>query len=172
MSIEKLIFTIVADDRPGVVQMVSDAILEHEGNWLESSLSQLCGQFAGIVQIAVDQNNRQALIDKLLKLSAKGVDITLRIETDHTNIDSNEVIELMVEANDRPGIVEEIASSLAEVKVNVQQMETYCESASMAGYSLFVAQLLVSLPAEFSAENLQTTLENVSDDVMVSILTD
>ena len=66
--------------------------------------------------------------------------------------------------------MEEIASALALSNVNVEQMITECESASMAGYELFRAQLRVVLPEALSVEQLESALENVSDDLMVSFV--
>jgi glycine cleavage system regulatory protein len=171
MNSEKLVITLFAEDRPGVVRLLSDTILEHSGNWLESSLSRLCGQFAGIIHIGVSEPQCPQLIAALDALSADGLNVTV-----HSGVkelpDSNAgtAIELIVEANDRPGIVEEISSALAKINVNVEQMETSCESASMAGYQIFIGSLWVSLPDGCTTEHLEQALEDVSDDLIVSIV--
>lgn len=173
MNADKLIITLFAEDKPGVLQKVSDTVLEHDGNWLESSLSRLCGQFAGIVHLAVDKKNKAALMSALQGLATEGITVSIHDElADSPDELSGTPIEVIVEANDRPGIIDEIASALAEVKVNIEQMETACESASMAGYQLFIANLLVALPADLSVEQLEEALENVSDDLIVSIVAD
>lgn len=48
-----LILTVIADDRPGLVDSLAATIGEHAGNWLESNMSQLAGKFAGILRIGV-----------------------------------------------------------------------------------------------------------------------
>lgn len=172
MNSERLVITLFAEDRPGIVRTLSDTILEHGGNWLESSLSRLCGQFAGIIHVGVDVTKHSELVASLKALSGDGLNIA--IHTDFKELpDSNaeSAIELIVEANDRPGIVEEISSALAEISVNVEQMETSCESASMAGYQMFIASLWVTLPNACDVEQLEQALENVSDDLIVSIVT-
>lgn len=171
MNSEKLVITLFAEDRPGVVQLLSDTILEHGGNWLESSLSRLCGQFAGIVHVGVGNSKRSELLTALEALSAEGLNITVHADVKQLPDTAAETaVELIVEANDRPGIVEEISSALAEINVNVEQMETSCESASMAGYQMFIASLWVALPDGCDTEQLEQALENVSDDLIVSLV--
>ena len=170
MNPDNLIITVVASDRPGIVQRLSDTILAHNGNWLESRLSRLCGQFAGIVHVAVVHERQDDLLESLQALADEGIQITVQhVQADAEIVDMETAISISVEANDRPGIVEEISSALARADVNVVQIDTACESASMAGYALFKAQLLVTLPEEFTVEQLEAALENVSDDLMTSI---
>lgn len=171
MNTEKLVITLFSKDRPGIVQTLSDAVLAHKGNWLESSLSRLCGQFTGIVHLEVAADKKQALIDGLDKLSADGIHVTVQthdgFEPDEGSING---VQIAIEANDRPGIVEEISYALSQANVNVEHMDTEVESASMAGYTLFKAHLFLALPDDLSEEQLEQVLESVSDDLMVSVL--
>lgn len=173
MQPEKIIITLFAKDRPGIVQALSDVVLQHQGNWLESSLSRLCGQFAGIVHIEVPVPKKQALLHSFTQMAEQGIHISVQsnagIETEDGSV---EAVQIMIEANDRPGIVEEIASSLAVQKINVDHMDTEVESASMAGYQLFRAHLFLALPDGLGESELEAALERVSADVMVSIVED
>lgn len=171
MSTEKIVVTLFAKDSLGIVRKVSDAILENNGNWLESSLSRLCGQFAGIVHIAVNSGDKPILLEDFKRLESEGIVVTEQ-DTEGLELAAEEVnaLQILVEANDRPGIVEEISAVLAQQQVNVESMDTECESASMAGYSIFRAHLFLALPEELSEEELEEALEGVSDDLMVSVL--
>lgn len=173
MNTERLVITLFAKDRPGIVQTLSDAILANQGNWLESSLSRLCGQFTGIVHLEVASDKKQALLTGLSKLSGDGIQVTVQaydgFEPDEGSING---VQIAIEANDRPGIVEEISSALSQANVNVEHMDTEVESASMAGYTLFKAHLFLALPNDLSDEQLEAVLEGVSDDLMVSVLED
>ena len=46
-----LIMTIIGADRPGLVQLVASRVADHGGNWLESRMCHLGGQFAGIARV-------------------------------------------------------------------------------------------------------------------------
>ena len=78
MSTEKIVITLFAKDTPGIVRKVSDVVLENDGNWLESSLSRLCGQFTGIVHIAINSGEKAGLIAAFAQLEAVGIYVTVR----------------------------------------------------------------------------------------------
>ena len=171
MSTEKIIITVFAKDRPGIIRSLSDTVLANKGNWLESSLSRLCGQFTGIVHIAVESGNKPKLINALETLSDEAIEVTVQnaegVKTDDIEVNG---LQILVEANDRPGIVKEIAEALTAENVNVDNIDTEIESASMAGYPIFRAHLFLAMPEDLSEDDLEDILEGVSDDVMVSIL--
>ena len=66
-------FTIIGPDRPGIVAEVSDIVAQHQGNWMESHMANLAGQFAGIVQVQVEPANKAPLSDALRALSEQGL---------------------------------------------------------------------------------------------------
>jgi len=171
MSTEKIIITLFAKDRPGIVRALSDTVLANEGNWLESSLSRLCGQFTGIVHIAIESGNKASLVAALNTMNDDGIHVTVRdaegVKTDDIEVNG---LQILVEANDRPGIVKEITEALASENVNVDNIDTEVESASMAGYQIFRAHMFLAMPDDLSEDDLEEVLESVSDDVMVSIL--
>lgn len=170
MSTEKIIITLFAKDRPGIVRALSNAVLTHDGNWLESSLSRLCGQFTGIVHLEVSDIKKHRLLKDFADMSDDGIFVT--VQDAQGIVDNQEVngLQILVEANDRPGIVKEITEALAVENVNVDNIDTEVESASMAGYPIFKAHMFLAMPDDLSEDDLADVLEGVSDDVMVSIL--
>ena len=48
-----LVLTVIGTDRPGLVESIAAVVAAHGGNWLESRMARLGGQFAGIVRIEV-----------------------------------------------------------------------------------------------------------------------
>jgi len=169
MNNKNLIFTVFSKDRPGIIKSVSDTVLGHQGNWLESQFSRLCGRFTGIAKVSIPDHEETAFTNELMVLAKQGITITVHSSTgleESTTV--NQPVAIEVEANDRPGIVDEIASALSAQHINIEKLTTECESASMAGYSLFKATVTVTLPQGVSEEALESVLEGVSDDVMVS----
>ncbi|HAW24640.1 MAG TPA: glycine cleavage system protein R, partial [Pseudomonas sp.] len=43
---DHLVLTVIAEDQPGLVECLAKCIAEHGGNWLESRMSRMAGQFA------------------------------------------------------------------------------------------------------------------------------
>jgi glycine cleavage system regulatory protein len=70
---------------------------------------------------------------------------------------------------DRPGIVHEITEVLAQHGVNVQELETTVQSASMSGESLFIAHARIFVPPEVDLSRLQDELEDLANELMVDI---
>ena len=162
------ILTVFARDKPGIVRKISDIVLSCQGNWLESSLSRLGGQFVGIVSVTIPDSFLNEFKKKLSDIVAEG--ITVKIHSfNQENAFEGKSAKIVVEANDRHGIIDEISSALAQKGVNVEKMVSECESASMAGYDLFKAEILVTLPKRFTINKLQTLMEDVSDDLMVTV---
>ena len=163
-----LVLTVIGDDKPGLVEALSRAIASNSGNWLESSMSQLAGKFAGILRVSVTDTEAEKLIAALQNLSP---DLKLLIERAAADGagDSSLSVALNLVANDRPGIIREISRALAGLSINVENLSTRCVSAPMSGETLFKAEALLKVPAGFKLERLQLELEDLADDLIVEI---
>ena len=60
-----LVLTVLGEDRPGLVEALAHIIAAHEGNWVESRMAHLAGQFAGILRASVPDGNAAALLTAL-----------------------------------------------------------------------------------------------------------
>ena len=50
-----LVMTIIGKDRTGLVESLAALVAEHGGNWLESRMCRLGGEFAGILQASAPE---------------------------------------------------------------------------------------------------------------------
>lgn len=163
-----LLITVIADDRPGIVERLAATINQHQGNWLESSLSRLAGKFAGILSVSVADDQLQPLSDALQQLADEG--IRLSVETAlNKQAETGQPLQLSVTGNDRPGIVKEISARLTGLNVNVEKLHTYCESAAMTGELLFNLRATLRLPLTTDRDQVRENLEELSNDLMVEI---
>ncbi len=71
--------------------------------------------------------------------------------------------------NDHPGIVHDITTLLAKHKISVQEFETRVEGASMGGGDLFKATAQLLIPETADIDLLETELEDLANDLMVTI---
>jgi glycine cleavage system regulatory protein len=163
-----LVLTVIADDKPGLVESLSEVIAEHKGNWLESSMSQLAGKFAGILRVSVSRQDVDALVAALNRLSSELKLVIEQVEIKEPG-EQPRTVELSLVGNDRPGIVREISHALAVLSVNVEQLSTRCESAPMSSDILFRTSASLKVPQDVSLEDLQWCLERLADDLMVEI---
>src|SRR4030095_2903304 len=114
-----LVMTVIGVDRPGLVQMVATRVADHGGNWLESRMCRLGGEFAGILRVHVPEENRAALEQALAKVN--GLSIVLQPDGATPPATEPRFAFLEVVGPDRPGIVREISHALAAQGVNVEE---------------------------------------------------
>ena len=75
-----LVMTVVGRDRPGLVELVSRLIAGHGGNWLESRMCRLGGEFAGILRVELEEARAGALTQELHALEAQGLKVVLQTD--------------------------------------------------------------------------------------------
>lgn len=158
--------TIITDDRPGIIDRLANTIRRHQGNWLESSMARLAGKFAGILLIDVPEAHQDDLLVAVKALEQDGLKIIVESAV-ATTAERGRYLDILVTANDRPGIVGEISRILAESRVNIEQLNTWCDNAPMSGETLFQLEAQIQLPLDLAPEQLQSTLESLSDDLVV-----
>src|SRR6185437_9456716 len=108
-----LVMTVIGNDRPGLVDSVASIVAEHGGNWLESRMSRLAGQFAGIVHVEVPAENELALTKALKTLDARGLTVVVH-SGQRKAAAGRQTSVLEIVGQDRPGIVRQISHTLAE----------------------------------------------------------
>ena len=164
-----IVLTIMADDQPGIVQSVSTVLHKHGGSWTQSSMSSLAGQFAGILLVSLPGEHSIACQQELHGLESQGLRVVAHIsdKTDETEKTSEYILNLV--GNDRPGIVHDITAILANHNVNVRDLETVVEAASMGGAELFRAKAELLVPASTDIDVLANELEDLANDLMVDI---
>ena len=164
-----LVMTLLGNDRPGLVDSVADLVAEHDGNWLESRMSRLGGQFAGILRVEIPGERQEALIESLKTLGPKGLTVT--VHAGRPAQESSEIKEVLLEVvgHDHPGIVRQITKALAAHHVNVEELDTECASAPMSGEMLFQASARVRLPETCDLKSLRDDLEKIAADLVVEL---
>jgi glycine cleavage system regulatory protein len=164
------IISFIGEDRPGLVEALSEVISKHGGNWLESRLSQLAGKFTGLISISLPEESLAALQADLKGLSE--ADISVRVTpcmgqlTDH---EQTQLITLTILGPDRPGIVREIAAALSSRAINVVDMESFVSSAPMSAELLFHARVEAELPDPGDLEELGDSLDAIANEMDVDI---
>jgi glycine cleavage system regulatory protein len=164
-----LVLTLIGEDRPGLVGLLSQAVADHDGNWLESRMSRLAGRFAGILRASVPEANADALVAALRALESHGLRVVVE-RSMHSDAESEfRRIPLELVGSDRPGIVREISQALASRNINVEELLTECSSAPMSGEILFTAKASLRIPQGAPLDELNDALEEIADDLMVEL---
>ena len=72
-----LVVTVIGNDRPGIVERLSEVVLAAGANWEESRMARLAGKFAGILRINVDAAKADPLASGLRALTSDGLTIVV-----------------------------------------------------------------------------------------------
>jgi glycine cleavage system regulatory protein len=165
-----LVMTVIGPDLPGLVELLASTITAHGGNWLESRMGHLGGQFAGILRIQVPEESAESMTRALRGLESNQVSVVVNRDDPSEVTDSAQtVLNLEVIGHDRPGIVSEISRVLAGFKINVEQLETECLSAPMSGEMMFQARARIALPQACEEREVRAELEQIASDLMVEL---
>lgn len=165
----EIIFTIIAEDRPGLVETVSEVVARYSGNWVDSSMAHLGGEFAGIVCVEIPDGRVSQFEKDLAALESQEIEIHVRKsrKPDFEPDGKRAAIELT--GADHPGIVHEVSRALAKLGANIEALHTEVYSASMSGDQMFNAQVKILLPEHLKLEEVTDALEAIANDIMVDI---
>lgn len=164
-----LVMTVIGKDRPGLVESVARIVADYEGNWLESRMCRLGGEFAGILRIHVAGEREGEMTQALEGLQAHGLSVVVRPDHAGEVAPGDRLASLEIVGQDRPGIVRQISEALARQKVNVEELRTECRSAPMSGETLFVAQATLQIPESCNVAGLKQELEKIAADLLVDV---
>lgn len=161
-----LVITVLGADRPGLVSSLADTVASHGGNWLESRMAHLAGQFAGIVKIECDSTRADFLVRELQAPNGSGLAITVARE-DAVEPAERRTLAVEVVGADRPGIVRELSVAVAGAGGNIEELTTGLESAPMSGHPMFRAHGVISIPEDTEIEVLISAIEHLGGDLTV-----
>ena len=164
---QALVMTLIGRDRPGLVESLAAIIEEHGGNWEESRMVQLAGEFAGLLRIQAPAGGAGELEAALRRI--EGVSVIVARALDEPAAPDTRFLELEVVGQDHGGIVHGLAAALAASGVNVEELETEVVDAPMSGEQLFKASARLRAPVALTLEELRSDLERLAADLIVEV---
>jgi glycine cleavage system regulatory protein len=162
-----LVMTIIGPDRTGLVEAVARAVATHDGNWLESRMCRLGGEFAGILRVEVPSEKKAALLGALQAIS--GLKVIVGSGESKALAKNARETKMEIIGQDRPGIVREISSALARAGVNVEEFSSEVISGAMSGEAIFKASARLQLPEGCDLLSLRMELEKIAADLLVDV---
>ena len=165
-----LVLTVLATDRTGLVELLAERIAAAGGNWEESRMARLAGQFAGILLVTCEAARCDELAAAIRTLDAAGLQVTIRsASSDTSRVAPGARLRLELTGADRPGIVRDVSRVLAERGVNVEELESEVSSAPMSAEPLFTARARLRVPPGLALGDLRSGLEALAGELMVDL---
>lgn len=162
-------FAIIGPDRPGLVELMSDAVVAHGGNWLDSRMASLANYFVGVARVSIPEQHAEAFATALRRLEETGLRVMLEPADKVFTGTSTHKLVIQLMGHDHPGIVREISRVLHKHGVNISELKTGAEGGPMSGETIFRATAEIDLPSTLVIEQLKNDLEALSHEIMVDL---
>ncbi|MEJ2143277.1 MAG: ACT domain-containing protein [Gammaproteobacteria bacterium] len=150
-----LVISAIGNDRPGIVNSVSQMIVEHKGNITSSRMMAMGGEFSLMLMVEGDS----AVIEKIQStLPDMEASLGLTIVSKHTEAKPGTArvpCNINVVSMDHPGIVQQVADFFSSRDVNIEEMNTDTYPAAHTGTPMFALNMVVSLPADMKVAPLR-----------------
>lgn len=171
MAAKYISLTAIGKDKPGLVSAIAKVLFEYKCNIEDSTMTILHGQFAMILILSLPKNvNPKNLCSKLQK-SAKALGMSLSYSelSSFTPKKPNFVnpYVISVYGADKPGIVFNVSSFLAEYKINITDVQTTLSKNK--GKKTYIMIIEVEIPKKVSVSETKKKLLALAHSLNVVI---
>jgi glycine cleavage system transcriptional repressor len=151
-----LVISALGKDRPGIVNKLSEAILEDGCNITDSRMTVLGGEFA--IMLMVEGNwNTLGKLEEVIPGLGKSLGLTIISERTEEKRADTGLLPYAVEvvAMDHPGIVHNLAGFFSQRNINIEDMVTSTYAAAHTGTPMFSVNMSVGIPSETHIASLR-----------------
>src|SRR5271155_4257358 len=163
-----LVLTFVGDDRPGLVNAISEKVVVCGATWLESRSVRLAGKFAGVVLVSVPDDRLTEFKLALRDLAPAGLRIAIERGAPAAEKPAR-IVSLDILGRERPGIVRDVTRALSRLGVNIEEFMSGLESEPFTGAEMFRARARLSVPDGLKLDDLRKALERLAGEIMVDL---
>lgn len=164
-----LVVTAIGADRPGLVRLLSERAQGFGANWAGSRMTNLAGQFAGIVHLDVPVSNAEPLAQALRGLEASGLRILIAQSATPAPPPGRRIVTLELTGVDRPGIMHDLSRNLAERGVSIDDLHTEIVGNGASAEHLFKVRAVLVVPETLSNDALRGVLEKLASEMMLDM---
>ncbi|NNJ97805.1 MAG: glycine cleavage system protein R [Gammaproteobacteria bacterium] len=163
---EQLVITALGDDRPGIVDELSNALFKHKLNIEDSRMSVLGGEFAVLLLVGGPE---QAIDDFIADVAGLEESLNMKIMVKLTRSAAKHstmvTYTVKVVAMDNPGIVHNLASFFSSRQINIVDLNTERYAAAHTATPMFAVNMNISVPAEIPLNQLREEFINMCDEL-------
>ena len=156
----KLVISALGEDRPGIVDELSNIIYKHSLNIEDSRMTVLGGEFAILLLVSGDQSSIDAIQTQVHEIEqALQMRLLIKVTSDSSPIENAIPYAVEVAALDHPGIVNNISSFFSERDINI--VDLYGDR--KAEEFVLIGQL--EIPEQWDIRMLQADLEQMGSEL-------
>jgi glycine cleavage system transcriptional repressor len=167
-----LVLSVLGTDRPGLVDEISQFILDRGGNIEESRMSVLGGEFGAMLLIGGPEPAIAAIESDIQTLTATA---PLRLMAKRTAAPASHThagalaYRLTATTLDHPGIVKQVSGLLAEHGVNIVRAECSARPGPWSGAPVFHLEMTLAVPTQGDVGSLREALKHLGADEGIDI---
>ncbi len=161
-----LVISAIGKDRPGIVDALSQTVLDCGCNIGDSRMAVLGGEFAVIMVLSGNWNSVAKLESALSRLEKK-LDLQVQCKRTEPRTGTDNLIPYGVEvvAVDHPGIVHDVANFFARRSINIEDVYTSRYPAPHTGAPMFTLHMTVGIPADTSIATVRGEFMDFCDEL-------
>jgi len=165
-----LILTAVGPDQVGLVEKISQFIVQHGCNIEDSKMAVFCGEFALIILITGESGTLVKTANAYHELEIH-TGLTISIKTPSTRKPTESFLPYRLTAScmDHPGIVHKLSQILSRHGVNIESMETKTYAAPVSGTPIFRLEAVVSIPAKTNINALRERFAEIQREENIDV---
>lgn len=159
-----LVISALGEDRPGIVNDLSKAILEHGCNIEDSRMTVLGGEFAAILLVQGKWNTLAKIENALPEIERQLGMIIISKRTGERTVGADLLpYGVDVISMDHPDIVNNLAGFFSERGINIEDMTTSTYAAAHTGTPMFAVHMTVGIPADLHIARLREEFMDYCD---------
>ena len=162
----QLVISALGEDRPGIVDELSNIIYTHALNVEDSRMSVLGGEFAILLLVSGEQSAIDAIQSQLSEIEQSlKMRLLLKPTTEADGAKITAPYSVEVSALDNPGIVRHIANFFSNQNINIVNLQTERYAAPHTGSPMFALHMTVGIPADINISQLRDAFMDLCDEL-------
>lgn len=161
-----LVISALGKDRPGLVEQLTQAVLDCRCRVSDSRMTVLGNQFA-VVMLVTGNWNAVAKLETILGRLEENLGLGIQSQRSESRQSASNLIPYGVEvvSVDSPRIVHDVASFFSRRSINIEDVYTTTYTAAHTGAPMFSLHMTVGIPADTSIAALRGEFMDFCDDL-------
>jgi glycine cleavage system transcriptional repressor len=165
-----LILVAVGPDQVGLVERISQLIVERGCNIVDSKMAVFLGEFALIALISGEAGSLAEIRARVSELEQEtGLSVWLKEPTGKKSLQPSLPYRLAASCMDHPGVVHRISNALSKLGINIESMETETYEAPVSGTPIFRMVASISVPVDLNINTLRERLSEIEKQENIDI---
>ncbi len=161
-----LVVSALGKDKQGLVEMLSESILECGCNIHDTRMAVMGEEFAILLLLSGNWNAIAKFENVLARLEAK-LELSVHVKRTDIRPPANDVIPYGVEvvALDHPGIVHDISNFFYRREINIEDLFTSTYQATHTGALMFSLHMTVGIPSDVAIASIRGEFMDFCDEL-------